>query len=109
MKLNRRRFAALAAAAPALAAPQQPAAPPANPEVRRGTPPEVPPFGSQIEFSRRDVAPKVRAFPMTQVRLLPGRFTTPRNGTAATCPASRPIASFATSASMLDCPLTQNP
>jgi len=74
MKLNRRRFAALAAAAPALAAPQQPAAPPANPEVRRGTPPEVPPFGSQIEFSRRDVAPKVRAFPMTQVRLLPGPF-----------------------------------
>src|SRR5262249_32913353 len=75
MKLTRRGFAALAAG-PALAAQQQSPAPPANPEQRRGTPPEVPPFSGPIEFSRKDVAPRVRPFAMTQVRLLAGPFET---------------------------------
>ena len=58
MKLTRRSFAALAAAPVAFA--QQPAA---NPEQRRGTPPEVPPFRTSLEFSRSDVraeSPAVR-------------------------------------------------
>ncbi len=69
MKLTRRSFATLAAAPVAFA--QQPAA---NPEQRRGTPPEVPPFGTSLEFSRSDVRAKVRPFAMTQVRLLDGPF-----------------------------------
>src|SRR5579871_3235789 len=71
MKLSRRHFAATIAAAP-IAAAQQPPTPPVTPEQRRGTPPEVPPFQEIIEFSRNDVAPKVKPFAMTQVRLLPG-------------------------------------
>lgn len=73
MKLTRRHFTGALAAAPALAAQQQPA-PPANPEQRRGTPPEIPPFQATIEFSRNNIAPKVRPFAMTQVRLLGGAF-----------------------------------
>lgn len=73
MHLSRRRFALALAATPALASPQQPA-PPANPEPRRGTLPEVPPFQAPLEFARKDVPPKVRPFPMTQVRLLAGPF-----------------------------------
>ncbi len=74
MKLTRRTFASLAAAAPAALA-QQPAPPPAAPEQRRGTPPEVPPFEGPPEFSRKDVPPKVRLFAMTQMlRLLDGPF-----------------------------------
>jgi len=73
MRLSRRRFASVLAAAPALAAQQQPA-PPANPEQRRGTMPEVPPFQGPLEFTRKDVTQKVRPFPMTQVRLLAGPF-----------------------------------
>jgi DUF1680 family protein len=69
MKVTRRTFAALAAA-PAVFAQQ----PPANPEQRRGTPPEVPPFEAPLEFSRRDVPSKVKPFAMTQVRLLDGPF-----------------------------------
>src|SRR5580658_554396 len=72
MKLTRRTFAALAAVPAAIA--QQPPVPTANPEQRRGTPPEVPPFEAPLEFSRKDVAPKVRPFPITQVRLLDGPF-----------------------------------
>ncbi len=72
MKLSRRRFAVSLAAAPVLAA-QQPA-PPANPEPRRGTMPDVPPFQAPLEFTRKDVPAKVRPFPMTQVRLLDGPF-----------------------------------
>ncbi len=74
MKLSRRHFAATIAAAPIAAAQQQNTqpAPPANPEQRRGTPPEVPPFQGTIEFSRNNAAPKVKPFAMTQVRLLPG-------------------------------------
>ncbi len=40
----------------------------------RGTPPEVPPFGDTIEFTRKPAAAKVQTFPMRQVRLLPGTF-----------------------------------
>jgi uncharacterized protein len=72
MKISRRTFATLVSAAPVVAAQQ--ANPPASPEIRRGTPPEVPPFGETIEYSRSEVAPKVRAFQMTQVRLLEGPF-----------------------------------
>ena len=67
-------------AVPALLAQQQnPAAPAAAPnpntnQQRRGTAPEVPPFEAPIEFTRKDVAPKVKPFPMTQVRLLPGVY-----------------------------------
>src|SRR5580698_5718460 len=73
MKLTRRTFGSLAAAAPVALA-QQPAPQPAAPEQRRGTPPEVPPFDAPLEFSRKDVSPKVRPFAMTQVRLLDGPF-----------------------------------
>jgi DUF1680 family protein len=73
MKLTRRTFGSLAAAAPVALA-QQPAPQPAAPEQRRGTPPEVPPFEAPLEFSGKDVAPKVRPFAMTQVRLLDGPF-----------------------------------
>src|ERR1700733_659339 len=73
MKFTRRTFGSLAAAAPVALA-QQPALQPAAPEQRRGTPPEVPPFEAPLEFSRKDVAPKVRPFAMTQVRLLDGPF-----------------------------------
>ena len=39
---------------------------------RRGGQAEIPPFQAPIEFTRKDVPAKVRPFPMTQVRLLPG-------------------------------------
>lgn len=73
MRISRRQFAGAAALSPLLAGEQQPPAP-ANPEQRRGTIPDVPPFQESLTFSRRDVAPKVRPFQMTQVRLLPGAF-----------------------------------
>jgi uncharacterized protein len=77
-KLTRRAFATAIAATPALVAQQpatqqsaqQPAPPP-----RRGPAPEVPPFEAPIEFTRRDVAPKVQPFAMTQVKLLPSQYT----------------------------------
>jgi len=49
---------------------------PIAPSVSEGTIADrVPfPFGKPIEFQRQDVAPKVRPFAMTQVRLLPGVF-----------------------------------
>ncbi len=76
MKLSRRRFTATLAAAPVAAAQQAPPAPPAPPAdaQRRGTAPEVPPFQDPLAFTRSDAAPKVRPFPMTQVRLLAGPF-----------------------------------
>jgi DUF1680 family protein len=76
MKTSRRRFALGMASAPILAAqqPAAPAPPPANTEERHGTIPEVPPFQGPLEFTRNNVAAKVHAFPMTQVRLLPGPF-----------------------------------
>jgi len=88
--VSRRNFAAVlagtGAAAPLLA--QQQTTPPsttaptpapglptqgASPQ-RPGRPVDIPPFQDPIEFKRRDVAPKVHPFPMTQVRLLPGPF-----------------------------------
>jgi hypothetical protein len=84
MKLSRRHFAATLAAAPVAVAPvlaqQQPTQPPAtapNPNTsapRRGPAPEIPPFQEPLSFTRVDVRPKVRPFPMTQVRLLAGPF-----------------------------------
>ena len=65
--LNRRGFAAVLAASGVAAA-----APPQPPPRRSGPPPEVPPFQAPIEFTRQDVPARVRAFPMTQVKLLPG-------------------------------------
>jgi DUF1680 family protein len=41
---------------------------------RPGRPADIPPFQAPIEFARKDVAPKVQPFPMTQVRLLAGPF-----------------------------------
>ncbi len=65
---SRRAFAAGLAAAPVVVA--QPAAPPPKRPAR----PEVQPFADPLVFARRDIAPKVRPFPMTQVRLLAGPF-----------------------------------
>ena len=56
--VTRRGFTALMAGAGAFAAQQ------------RQPPPD--PFDAPIEFTRKDVPPKVRPFAMTQVRLLPG-------------------------------------
>jgi DUF1680 family protein len=79
--ISRRGVVALlgaGAAAPALVAQQQGTAqnPPATvePPRRREPPPEVPPFQAPIEFTRKDVRPKVEPFPMTQVRVLAGPF-----------------------------------
>ena len=71
MKFTRRKFVAALGAGSASAAAQAPA-PPANPKRARGNPPEVPPFEAPLEFARRDVAPKVKPFAMTQVRLVAG-------------------------------------
>jgi DUF1680 family protein len=67
--LNRRGFAAVLAASGVAAA-----APPQPPPRRSGPPPEVPPFQAPLEFARQDVPARVRPFPMTQVKLLPGLF-----------------------------------
>ena len=79
--LSRRKFAGLLAATPAAAKAQQaPAgAPNANtslqPEPKReGTVDGILPFKDPIQFQRKDVAAKVQAFPLTQVRLLPSVF-----------------------------------
>ena len=79
MKLSRRHFAATLAASPIapLLAQQPPALPAAAPNPntsapRRGPAPEIPPFQEPLSFARADVQPKVRPFPMTQVRLLAG-------------------------------------
>jgi hypothetical protein len=72
--LKRRGFAAALAAsgvaAPALLAQQSTPPPP----WRSGPTPEVSPFQAPIEFTRKDVPARVRPFPMTQVKLLPGLF-----------------------------------
>ena len=70
--VSRRMFAAALAAPALLAQPQT--APPPQPQRRRGPQPEVPPFDGAIEFTRKDVAPKARPFPLTQVKLLPGAY-----------------------------------
>ena len=69
---TRRTFAASATAASALLAQAQTPAAPAAPPQRGGQPAPPDPFEGPIEFHRREVAPKVRPFAMTQVRLLPG-------------------------------------
>src|SRR4030095_1886524 len=77
--LTRRRFAVVAAAsaaATALVAPdvQQPNAAStrlAPGSFQRPLVPDTPAFDGPLEFSRRDVAPRVQPFPMSQVRLLP--------------------------------------
>jgi DUF1680 family protein len=79
--LTRRRFALGTTAASLLA--QEPArditsasvpGDPIAPRVSGGTLSENLPFGPKIAFTRNDVAPRVRPFPMTDVRLLPGIF-----------------------------------
>jgi DUF1680 family protein len=93
--LNRRHFAGILAGtgviAPALLGQEatpppgaRPAPPPQNQPVsppnpntsqqRRGTMEEVPPFKETLSFTRSDVAPKVKPFPMTQVRVLGGHY-----------------------------------
>ncbi len=96
--LDRRQFAALVAGAgalaPVMAAQQQPVhepegqKPPPPPQnrptqgtpnpntsqQRRGTLPETPPFEETISFTRSDVEPAVRPFPMSQVRVLGGSY-----------------------------------
>src|ERR1700692_1011434 len=65
-RFTRRTFAAVltaGATAPAILA-------------QRGTAPEVPPFQSAIEFSRKDVPPKEKGSPMGQGKLLPSLYTT---------------------------------
>jgi uncharacterized protein len=47
---------------------------PDAPGVQSGTLPEELPFGLTIEFVRRDAGARVKPFPMTDVRLLPGVF-----------------------------------
>ena len=75
-RLNRRRFAGViagAAAVPALAAQQQPAA---NTSPRlSGPPPDAAPFDAPIEFARAEVPGRVLPFPMTRVKLLASPFT----------------------------------
>ena len=77
-KVSRRGFAAtfatgmvaakqITSPAPATQPAQNTTAPP-----KRDLPPEVAPFGETIEFTRKPVPAKVQAFPMSQVRLLPG-------------------------------------
>src|SRR5690348_2217649 len=54
----------------------QPAQPP-NPNTaqqRRGTMPEIPPFGETLSFTRADVAPRVQPFSMTEVRITGGPY-----------------------------------
>ena len=93
--LDRRQFASLLAGAGALApallgqeavhepAGQKPPPPPQNEpargapntsQQRRGTLPEMPPFEETITFTRYEVAPNVRPFPMAQVRVLGGPY-----------------------------------
>src|SRR5580658_8554341 len=110
MKLSRRHFAATLAAspiAPLLA--QQPPAQPAtapNPNTnapRRGPTPEIPPFQEPLSFARADVQPKVRPFPMTQVRLLAGPFddaTGWNRGYMARLPVDRLVRNFRVNAGL---------
>lgn len=77
--LTRRRFGVLAAAGAAATAlvakeVQQPNAAStrlAPGSFERPLVPDTPAFDGPLEFTRRDVAPRVQAFPMSQIRLLP--------------------------------------
>jgi uncharacterized protein len=107
MKLSRRHFAATLAASPIapLLAQQPPAAAP-NPNTsapRRGPAPEIPPFQEPLSFTRADVKPKVRPFPMTQVRLLSGPFQDAANsnrGYMARLPVDRLVRNFRVNAGL---------
>ena len=76
--LTRRRFGVLAAAGAAATAlvaqeVQQPNAAStrqAPGSFRRPLVPDTPAFDGPLEFTRRDVAPRVQPFPMSQVRVL---------------------------------------
>ncbi len=102
--LSRRNFAlaltSATAVAPALAqqasekavvknaerkAPQNANATPQNTSTprRRQKPPEIPPFGETLEFKRSMLTIKVQAFPMRDVRLLPGPFKQAQNANLA--------------------------
>jgi DUF1680 family protein len=78
--LPRRTFAATLACASAGAlvaqqVPQAPAEPQARPapgNFQRPMVPDTPPFDGPLEFTRQNVPPKVEAFTLSQVRLLPG-------------------------------------
>jgi DUF1680 family protein len=70
--ISRRRFAAVALAGSAAASIIGQESTPVPP--REGTEPDPPAFGVNIEFARNPATAKVRAFPMTAVRLLPGPF-----------------------------------
>jgi hypothetical protein len=76
--MTRRSFTAALTAVPLAAqqapAPAPPSPAPASNDQREGTLPESAPFQAELTFTRRDVAAKVRPFPMAQVRLLPGPF-----------------------------------
>lgn len=82
-KLTRRTFTFAAASAAAALSQEQSreitsaSVPedPAAPHVSEGTLPLRLPFDSKITFTRKDVAPKVQAFPLPAVRLLPGTFS----------------------------------
>jgi hypothetical protein len=102
--LNRRCFAATLAAsgvaAPALLAQQTAPQPPPR---RSGPPPEVPPFQAPLEFTRKDVPARVHAFPMTQVKLLPGLFADAaewNRGYIARLPAGRLLYNFRANAGL---------
>ena len=73
--LTRREFGGLVSAAAAVPlfgasqttrSPQPDYVPPPRPLI-----PDAPPFEAQLAFTRKDIAPRVEPFPMTQVRLLP--------------------------------------
>lgn len=77
--LTRRRFGLLVAAGAAATGLAAQEVPQPNPSPTRLAPgffrrpllPDTPAFEGPLEFTRRDVAPRVQPFPMSQVRLLP--------------------------------------
>src|SRR6516165_4457566 len=77
--LTRRRFGVLAAAGAAATAlvaqyvqrRDASSTRPAPGSIQRPLVPDTPAFDGPIEFTRRDIAPRVQPFPMSQVRLLP--------------------------------------
>lgn len=89
-EISRRLFGVGAAAALLAGAQEKKDAPvtaasapddPAAPKVSSGTQAAYEPFAKIGTFSRRDVGLKVKAFPLTDVRLLPGEFLTAQEAT----------------------------
>ncbi len=68
--------AAPAPVSPTHQAPQNANSTPQNTSVpkRHGLPPELPPFGEAITFTRKEAPRKISSFAMTEVHLLPGIF-----------------------------------